>query len=101
MAKKPRSTALRILRAVVIVALIVLLLPYVLAPLYRVADPVSALMLWRRVTGERVERLWVPLAGIAPVLPRAVVAAEDARFCIHHGIDFGELRAAIEDADDI
>ena len=29
------------------------------------------------------------------------MAAEDARFCIHHGIDFGELRAAIEDADDI
>src|SRR5213078_511446 len=26
---------------------------------------------------------------------------EDARFCVHHGIDFGELRAAIEDADDL
>jgi monofunctional biosynthetic peptidoglycan transglycosylase len=29
------------------------------------------------------------------------MASEDARFCIHHGIDFGELRAAIEDADDL
>jgi monofunctional biosynthetic peptidoglycan transglycosylase len=29
------------------------------------------------------------------------MASEDARFCVHHGIDFGELRAAIEDADDL
>ena len=58
-------------------------------------------MLWRWATGERVERSWAPLAAIAPALPRAVMAAEDARFCIHHGIDFGELRAAIEDADDL
>jgi monofunctional biosynthetic peptidoglycan transglycosylase len=57
-------------------------------------------MLWRRATGARVQRIWVPLAAVAPALPRTVIASEDARFCIHHGIDFGELRAAIEDADD-
>jgi monofunctional biosynthetic peptidoglycan transglycosylase len=38
---------------------------------------------------------------MAPALPLSVIVAEDARFCIHHGIDFGELRAAIEDADDL
>src|SRR5262249_60536069 len=90
----------RILRAVIVLLLIVLLLPYVLAPLYRVVDPVSALMLWRRVTGHRVERIWVPLGAIAPALPRAVMAAEDGQFCIHHGIDFGELRAAFREADE-
>jgi monofunctional biosynthetic peptidoglycan transglycosylase len=30
-----------------------------------------------------------------------VIASEDARFCVHRGIDFGELRAALEDADDL
>ena len=101
MAGKPRSTAFRILRVVVIAVLIVLLLPYLLAPLYRVVNPVSTLMLWRG----RPARGWsgpgCRLAAIAPALPRTVMAAEDARFCIHRGIDFGELRAAIEDADDI
>lgn len=97
---KPRSRAYRIGRAAVIALLFVLLVPYALAPLYRVIDPVSMLMLWRRVTGERVERIWTPLTAISPVLPRTVMAAEDARFCIHRGIDFGELRAAIEDADE-
>ena len=81
--------------------LVVLLVPYLLTPLYHVVNPVSTLMLWRRATGERVERVWAPLTAIAPILPRTVMAAEDARFCIHRGIDFGELRAAIEDADDI
>lgn len=101
MARGPRSTAFRIVRALAIAIMAVLLLPYLLTLLYRVADPVSALMLWRKASGQRVERNWAPLGAIAPTLPRSVMAAEDARFCIHHGIDFGELRAAIEDADDL
>ena len=79
----------------------VLLLPYLLTPLYRFVDPVSTLMLWRRATFARVERTWVPLAAISPALPRTVMVAEDARFCTHRGVDFGELRNAIEDADDL
>ena len=78
-----------------------LLLPYLLTPLYRVIDPVSTLMLARWVTGKRVERTFVPLERIAPVLPRSVIASEDGRFCAHHGIDWTELQAAIDDADDI
>src|ERR1044072_4902493 len=101
MAKGSRGRVFRIVRAAVVALLSVLFVPYALAPLYRVIGPVSALMLWRRGTGERGERAWVPLTAIAPILPRTVMAAEDARFCVHHGIDFGELRAAIEDADDL
>src|SRR3982751_1503057 len=98
--RSSHRTAFRVLRGVVVAMLVVLLLPYVIAPVYRVIDPVSTLMLWRRITGARVERVWTPLGAIAPVLPRTVMASEDARFCIHHGVDFGELRAAFEDADD-
>ena len=97
----PRSIAFRILRAIIIALLVILLLPYAIAPLYRVIDPVSTLMLWRRATGARVERIWVPLATVTPALSRAVIAAEDGGFCRHHGIDLGELRAAIQDADDL
>jgi len=95
------STTFRVLRGIIVAIVALLLLPYVIAPLYRVVDPVSTLMLWRRATGARVERTWVPLAAIAPALPRTVIASEDGRFCLHHGIDLGELRAAIEDADDL
>src|SRR3954469_25534277 len=96
-----RSTGVRVFRVILGAMLIVLLLPYLIAPFYRVIDPVSTLMLWRRITGARVERVWMPLGAIAPTLPRTVMASEDARFCMHHGVDLGELRAAIEDADDL
>ena len=78
----------------------VLLVPYLLAPLYRVGHPVSALMAWRYLTGAPVSRQWIDFSAISPALPRSVVAAEDAKFCSHHGIDWDALRDVIDDADD-
>jgi monofunctional glycosyltransferase len=100
-AGKSRSVAFRIIRGVVVAILVVLLLPYLVTPFYLAVNPVSTLMLWRWAKGAPVVRTWTPLGTIAPVLPLSVIVAEDARFCTHHGIDFGELRAAIEDADDL
>jgi monofunctional biosynthetic peptidoglycan transglycosylase len=42
---------------------------------------------------------WVDWSGIAPVLPLAVVAAEDQRFPSHWGFDFTEIGNAIDDYD--
>ena len=91
----------RLVRWLIAAVVVVLLLPYLLTPLYRVVDPVSTPMLARWVLGKRVDRTFVPLERIAPVLPRSVIASEDGRFCSHHGIDWTELRASIEDAEDI
>jgi monofunctional biosynthetic peptidoglycan transglycosylase len=96
-----RGTAVRIARVLIVFVVSVLLLPYLIAPLYRFIDPVSTLMLWRWASGARVERAFVPLERIAPALTLAVIASEDARFCSHAGIDWHELQAAIEDADDL
>jgi monofunctional biosynthetic peptidoglycan transglycosylase len=96
-----RATGLRLARWLIVALAVVLLLPYLLAPLYRVVDPVSTLMLARWVLGKRVERAYVPLERIAPVLTRSVIASEDGRFCSHHGVDWVELQAALDDADDI
>ena len=49
----------------------------------------------RRLGG--VERAWVDWEDIAPVMARSVVAAEDANFCLHWGVDMSALRAAIDD----
>jgi len=91
----------RLLRAILILVLFLLLLPYLLVPLYRFVDPVSTLMLWRWVRGAPVERYVVPLGRISPALSLAVIASEDARFCSHAGIDWQELQTAMDDADDI
>ena len=44
-----------------------------------------------------VERTWVPMEDIAPVMARSVVAAEDANFCLHWGFDMEAIRTALED----
>jgi monofunctional biosynthetic peptidoglycan transglycosylase len=91
----------RLLRTLIIVALAVLLIPYVLAPLYRFVNPVSTPMLWRWVTGKRVERIVVPLNRIAPPLRLAVIVAEDGSFCRNRGIDLGAIREAMQQSDDL
>jgi monofunctional biosynthetic peptidoglycan transglycosylase len=58
-------------------------------------------MLARWAVGKRVERTFVPMERIASVLSRSVIASEDGRFCSHRGIDWTELQAALDDADDI
>jgi monofunctional biosynthetic peptidoglycan transglycosylase len=100
-AASPRKIAFRVIRWLVVALAILILLPYLIAPLYRVINPVSTLMVGRWILGKRVERTWVPLQKVAPVLPRTVIASEDARFCSHRGVDTVEMRAALEDADDI
>jgi monofunctional biosynthetic peptidoglycan transglycosylase len=90
-----------IIRACLLALVIVLAIPYLLAPLYRFVDPVSMLMIWRRATSQRVEQHWVPLARIAPALRLAVIAAEDDRFCSHHGVDFSELHQVIGGIEDV
>jgi monofunctional glycosyltransferase len=96
-----RGRVFRVLRWLAIVVLILLALPYVIAPLYRFVDPVSTVMLWRWMTGQRVERTFVPIDRMAPALPRAVISAEDGSFCSHHGIDWRGLSEAFYEADDL
>jgi monofunctional biosynthetic peptidoglycan transglycosylase len=91
---------LRIVRSLLLILLVVLLLPYLVAPLYRAGHPVSTLMAWRYLTGAPMSRQWIDFGAISPFLPRAVVAAEDANFCSHHGIDWGALREVIGDAEE-
>jgi monofunctional glycosyltransferase len=91
---------LRVARILLLIVLALLLVPYLLAPLYRTGHPVSTLMAWRYLTGAPVSRQWIEFSAISPALPRSVVSAEDAKFCSHHGIDWGALREVIDDAEE-
>ncbi len=79
----------------------VVVLPYLITPFYRFVQPVSTPMLWRWLSGARVERVVVPLSRIAPTLPLTVIVAEDGSFCRNRGIDLGAMREALEEADDL
>lgn len=80
-------------------AIVLALIPLVLVPVYAFFNPVSTVMLARWATGQPVVRVWKPLSEISPNLVRAVIAAEDARYCSHHGVDWVEVNHAIDDAE--
>ncbi|KPD12183.1 monofunctional biosynthetic peptidoglycan transglycosylase [Phaeobacter sp. 11ANDIMAR09] len=81
-----------ILRGVLAFALIATLLVL----LFSVVNPPTTHTIWseKRRLGD-VDQEWVPIEDISPVLARSVVAAEDARFCQHWGIDVRAIRAAL------
>lgn len=43
-----------------------------------------------------IKHEWVAMEDIAPVMARSVVAAEDANFCLHWGLDVNAIQAAVE-----
>ena len=57
--------------------------------------PASPLMIGRWLTGQPVDRRWVPLAAVSPRLVASVILSEDGQFCRHHGVDFAALRQVI------
>nr|WP_221239256.1 monofunctional biosynthetic peptidoglycan transglycosylase [Sphingomonas xinjiangensis] len=76
-------------------ALIFLLGSLLLVALFRfVNPPITLTMLGDVVQGHRVNKRWMPIEQIDRTMPRAVIAAEDARFCQHQGFDFAAIQAA-------
>ena len=93
--RRPRSIVRRIVGWVVklIVAFFVLSTLWVLA--YRfINPPITATMLGDIVAGRGATRDWMSINTIDRDMVRAAIAAEDSKFCVHHGFDF----EAIEDA---
>ena len=80
------------LRIVLVPAALVVLLVL----LFSVVNPPITYTMWVEYGKYgKLERQWVPLEDMAPVMARSVVAAEDANFCEHWGFDLGAIRAAI------
>ncbi len=71
--------------------------PVMVTAIYRfVPPPITWLMVQRVTEGQGFDRRWKPLDEISPRLVRAVIAAEDAKFCDHNGFDFDAMEKAYE-----
>ena len=51
----------------------------------------------RLLQGTPLYHTWVPLEEISPHLVRAVIAAEDTRFCSHSGVDVEAIQVALDE----
>ncbi len=65
--------------------------------IYRfVPPPVTFTMLGELPSGRSIVKDWMPLSRIDPNMARAAIAAEDAKFCSHHGFDSAAIEAAMK-----
>lgn len=82
------------------IAAVLLIGPVLAVIVYRfVPPPITILMIERAIQGQGIDHRWVPLSRMSPDLPRAAIAAEDARFCDHHGFDVGAIEKAMKHDD--
>ncbi|NOC84738.1 monofunctional biosynthetic peptidoglycan transglycosylase [Ruegeria sp. HKCCD6428] len=96
--RKKVPVARQIRRWVARTAMAVVCLVVGLVLIYSVVNPPVTHTIWsewRRLG--KVEREWVPIEDMAPIMARSVVAAEDANFCLHWGFDVEAIRDALED----
>ncbi len=93
-ARAPRNAIRRLLGDLLLVLFVA---PALIIMLYRIVPPpVTPLMVIRLVEGYGLSKDWVPLSEISPNLQRAVIASEDAKFCLHHGFDWEAVDNAFE-----
>ncbi len=103
-AKSRRGTnklARRFIRRVVLAMVMIIITPVVLLPVYSLVNPpITTVMIANRIAGASIIKVWRPIEAVSPHLVRAVIVAEDARFCAHLGIDWRQVEEVLSDADD-
>jgi monofunctional biosynthetic peptidoglycan transglycosylase len=94
-----RVAGWRFLRYVTTAFVIVILVSIALVLPWRwFAPPTTSFILQERFYNNgNIHQQWVPLGGISPALPIAVVAAEDQKFLHHHGFDFESISRALKE----
>lgn len=97
---KPKLDVRSLVKRVVIFFAALLILPYLLIPVYALPfiRPVSTLMLADLVTFQGYDRRWVPLEDISPRLVQSVMMSEDGQFCSHRGVDWNQMQTVVNSA---
>ncbi len=93
MAKGRKSWRRVVLTALLILALIPVAGVLIVAI---VPPPPTILMLRQLARGDGMDYQWRGLNQISPNLVNAAIAAEDARFCSHHGFDMEAIQKALD-----
>ena len=95
--RRQRSLLGRLLGWIVklILAFVIISILWVLA--YRfVNPPITITMIGDLVAGRGATRDWMPLSALDRDAVRAAIAAEDGKFCSHHGFDFEAMEDAMK-----
>jgi len=89
-----RSLPARLFRFFFKIIILFILISAALVFIYRgTAIPITATMYF---DDNGATREWISIDDVSPNLVRAVMAAEDSKFCTHNGLDRDAIEAAIE-----
>src|SRR6476469_2333594 len=95
--KRRRGGGFRPLRFLVRVILGVILFSVLWVVAYRfINPPITATMAGDLLAGRGANRQWMSLNQMDRDMVRAAIAAEDSKFCTHHGFDFDAIQDAMK-----
>ena len=93
---KTRTRSFRPIRFLIKLVIGLILFSILWVAVYRfVPPPFTFTMLGDVLSGRSVTKDWMPLDRIDPDMARAAIAAEDSKFCRHHGFDVDAIGAAM------
>jgi monofunctional biosynthetic peptidoglycan transglycosylase len=93
---KARTRSFRPFRFLIKTVLGLILFSVIWVALYRfVPPPFTFTMLGDVLAGRSVNKDWMSLSRIDRDMARAAIAAEDSKFCSHHGFDVDAIGAAM------
>jgi monofunctional biosynthetic peptidoglycan transglycosylase len=95
-ARRRETPLRRTLRIAGIFVVALIFIPLILTPLYIVIRPASTVMLFNWLAFQPVDRRWVSLDDIAPIVPRTIVSAEDGHYCEHPGVDWDAVSDVLD-----
>ena len=95
--KRPQSLLRRSVKWFVRLILIFLLGSVLWVLAYRfINPPITFTMASDMLAGRGATREWMPISKIDRDMTRAAIAAEDSKFCTHHGFDYEAIENAMQ-----
>jgi monofunctional biosynthetic peptidoglycan transglycosylase len=95
--RRPRSLIGRTAGWIVKLILAFLIVSVLWVVAYRfVNPPITFTMIGDIVAGRGAHKDWMPIGLIDRDMVRAAIAAEDSKFCMHHGFDFEAIESAMQ-----
>lgn len=94
--KRPRSVVRRVVGWIIKIVLGLFLLSILWVLAYRFIDPpITINMIGDLIHGRGAHKEWMPIGDIDRDMVRASIAAEDSKFCSHHGFDVEAIENAM------
>jgi monofunctional glycosyltransferase len=95
--KRPQPLLRRLFKWLIRLILIFVLGSVLWVLAYRfINPPITFTMLGDVFAGRGAERQWMPITQIDRDMVRAAIAAEDSKFCVHHGFDYQAIENAMQ-----